>query len=196
MNEIIYQIPPWVLHWVIFPLLIILARICDVSLGTIRIILIGKGYRSIAPFVAFMEVFIWIIVISHLMQNLDKAQYYVAYATGYALGTFIGMKIENRLSLGQVVIRIISNHDSSELLNHLKENNLNFTTVDAAGKFGPVKIIFIVIKRHSLNKTVKIIEASNNAAFYTIEDVSHVKGILPGGKNHIFSSLNPFSKER
>jgi len=194
MNEIINQIPPWAMHWIVFPLLIILARICDVSLGTIRIILIGKGYRNIAPFVAFMEVLIWIIVISHIIQNLDKAQYYIAYALGYALGTFIGMKIENRLSLGQVIIRVISHKDSSDLLNHLRANNLNFTTMDATGKHGPVRIIFIIIKRHFLNKTVKIIEASNNAAFYTIEDVRYVKGSLPGGKNPIFHLLNPFSK--
>lgn len=188
------QAPPWVIDWILFPFLIIFARTCDVSLGTMRIILIGKGYRNIVPFVSFMEMLIWITVVSQILQNLDKLQYYFAFALGFALGTFVGMKIENKLSLGQLVIRIISNNDSSDLLNTLKENNFNFTTMDAAGKFGPVKIIFITIQRHLLSRTVKLIEASNNSTFYTVEDVRYVKGNLPGGKNPILNSLNPFSK--
>lgn len=195
MNEIIAQIPPWAMDWILFPLLIVLARICDVSLGTVRIILIGKGYKNIAPFIAFFEVLIWIIVVSRILQNLDKIQFYFAFALGFALGTFIGIKIENRLSLGQMIIRIISNQDYTGLIDTLTKNNFNFTTIDAKGKFGPVKIIFTVIKRHSLNKAIKIIESSENAAFYTIEDVRHVKGSLPGGSNPILSSLNPFHKE-
>jgi len=194
MNEIFSQIPPWAAEWIVFPLLIIIARICDVSLGTIRIILIGKGYKNVAPFIAFAEVFIWILVISRILQNLDKIQYYVAFALGFALGTFIGMKIENRLSLGQLSIRIISNNDYSELINNLKANNFNFTTFDARGKFGPVKMIFLIIQRHSLKKAINIIESSYKSAFYTIEDVRLVKGVLPGGSNPILSSLNPFHK--
>jgi len=194
MNEIIAQIPPWVMDWILFPVLIVLARICDVSLGTIRIILIGKGYKGVAPFIAFFEVLIWIIVVSRILQNLDKIQFYFAFAFGFALGTFIGMKIENRLSLGQLVIRIISNQDYTHLIETLTKNNFNFTTMDAKGKFGPVKIIFTVIKRHSLSKAIKIIESSENSAFYTIEDIRYVKGSLPGGNNPILSSLNPFHK--
>jgi len=194
MDEIIAQIPIGIIHWIIIPLLIILARICDVSFGTLRIILIGKGYKNIAPLVGFGEALIWIIAVSQIMQNFDQIQYYFAYAIGYALGTFIGMKIEDRLSLGQVVIRIITHNDSSELIKSLKENNYNFTILDAEGKFGPVKMIFMITQRHTLNEAIQIIDKEYSAAFYSIEDVRYVKGNLPGGKNPIFSSLNPFQK--
>ncbi|MCL2100885.1 MAG: DUF5698 domain-containing protein, partial [Fibromonadales bacterium] len=68
MHEII-QAPPWVIDWILFPLLVILARICDVSLGTMRIILVGKGYKHIAPFIGFVEILIWVAVVSQIMQN-------------------------------------------------------------------------------------------------------------------------------
>jgi uncharacterized protein YebE (UPF0316 family) len=194
MTDIFSQIPPWALHWIVFPALIIFARICDVSFGTVRIILIGKGYKNIAPFIGFAEVLIWIFAVTQIIQNLDKIQYYFAYATGYALGTFIGMKIEDKLSLGQSVIQVITNHDSGKLTDSLKERNLNFTTIDATGKFGPVKIILIIMQRHLLNEAIKIIESSDDHFFYSIEDVRHVKGALPGGKNPFFKSLNPFQK--
>ncbi|MCL2284248.1 MAG: DUF5698 domain-containing protein [Fibromonadales bacterium] len=194
MNEIISQMPLWVTEWIVFPLVIVFARICDVSLGTVRIILIGKGYKNIAPFIAFVEILIWIVVISKILQNLDKIQYYLAFALGFALGTFIGMKIESRLSLGQRIIRIITSNDYSELIDNLKKHNFNFTTIDATGKFGPVKIIFMIIQRHSLKKAIGIIESCKQPSFYTIEDVMDVKGILPGGKNPGLRSLNPFKR--
>ena len=185
-----------VFYLVVVPLLIILARIIDVSLGTMRIILIGKGYKNVAPIIGFFEILIWIVAVSQIMQNLDRWYYYLCFAFGYAMGTFIGMKIENKLSLGQVVVRIITSEDSQELMQCLKENNYNFTIVDANGKFGPVKIIFMITQRHTLNETIKLIEKHNPAAFFSIEDVRYVNGALPGGENPIFSTLkNPLTKQ-
>ena len=185
-----------VFNWVVVPILIMLARIFDVSLGTLRIILIGKGYKNVAPIIGFFEILVWIIAVSQIMQHLDRWLYYVAYATGYALGTFIGMKLENKLSLGQVVVRIISSTGSNDqLVDCLKTNNYNFTTVEAMGKFGPVKIIFMITQRHLLNRTIKIIEEHHPSSFYSIEDVRYVKGSLPGGENPVINTIkNPFTK--
>lgn len=195
MNMIIDFIGEDIFSWVVMPLLIALARMCDVSLGTIRIILIGKGYKNIAPFIGFFEILIWIIVVSQIMMNLDRWLYYIAYAFGYAIGTLIGMKLENKLSLGQVILRIITATDSNELIIAFKENNYNFTTVDAKGKFGPVKIILMITQRHLLHNTIKLIELHNPASFYSVEDVRYVKGLLPGGDNPVISSIkNPFAK--
>jgi uncharacterized protein YebE (UPF0316 family) len=194
MIEFFSEIPVWVSHWIIFPVMIILARMCDVSLGTLRIILVGKGHKNVAPFIGYVEVLIWIFVVSQIIQNLDKVQYYIAFALGHACGTFMGIKIENKLSLGQVIVRVITNHDFAELTNSLKEHNLNFTTMDAEGKFGPVKVVLIIAQRHLLKDTIKVIEAQNQNFFYSIEDVKYVKGTLPGGKKPILSSLNPFKR--
>jgi len=184
-----------IINWCVVPLLIMVARIFDVSLGTIRIILIGKGYKNVAPVIGFFEILIWIIVVGQIMQHLDRWLYYVAYATGYALGTLIGMKLENKLSLGQVVVRVFATIDSNELIACFKDNNYNFTTVEAYGKFGPVKIIFMITQRHLLNQTLKLIEKHNPASFYSVEDVRYVKGYLPGGENPLFHSLkSPFTK--
>ena len=178
-----------VFRWVVVPLLIMIARICDVSLGTVRIMLIGRGYRNIAPFIGFIEVLVWLIAVSQILQQLDQWLYYVAFALGYALGTFIGMKIENKLSLGQVVVRVITNHHSTELIDCLRQNNFNFTTVDAEGKFGPVKIILVITQRHLLQEAISLIESQNPTAFFSVEDLRYVKGALPGGKNPIFNSF-------
>ncbi len=193
MDWFVNLFDPTFFSWVIVPLLIAIARILDVSIGTIRIILISKGYRAIAPILGFIEILIWILAVSQIMQHLDKFLYYIAYATGYALGTYIGMGLESKLSLGNVVIRIITNQDSSELLDILKEQEYNFTVVNAEGKFGKVKIIFMISQRHLLNKTIELLEKYNPSAFYSVEDVRYVKeGSLPGGSN---PNINLFYKK-
>lgn len=173
--------------YVIMPLFIILARVTDVSLGTLRIILIAKGYRKIAPFLGFFESFIWILAVSQIMRNLDNIYYFAMYATGFGLGTYIGMFIENKLSLGEVIVRVITRYDASELVSRLINDNYNLTTIDADGQFGKVKIIFMVLKREYLQEALDIIRSYNPNAFYTVEDVKLVReGSLPGMHNYPF----------
>src|SRR4030065_1956471 len=103
----------------ILPLLIFLARICDVSIGTLRIIFVSKGKKNIAPFLGFFEVLIWIVAISKIMQNLDNYINYIAYAAGFATGNFVGMIIEEKLAMGIQMIRIFAYERGSELVQTL-----------------------------------------------------------------------------
>lgn len=174
--------------FVILPLFIVLARVTDVGLGTMRIILISKGYRKIAPLLGFFESFIWVLAVSQIMKNLDNFYYFVMYALGFAIGTYVGMFLESKLSLGQVIVRIITKYDASELVANLVSDNYNLTVTDADGQFGKVKIIFMVMKRQYLNEAIEIIKSYNPHAFYTVEDVKFVRdGSLPGMANYPFS---------
>ncbi len=94
--------------WVIVPLLIFLARVIDVTLQTIRIVSISRGIRWLAPLVGFFEVLIWLLAISQIMKRVSNPVAYIAYAAGFATGTAIGQSIERRLSLGTVMLRVIT----------------------------------------------------------------------------------------
>lgn len=161
--------------YILVPLLIVLARIIDVSIGTIRIILIGKGYRMYAMLLGFVESIVWITATGYIMQNLDSVYNYFAYASGFALGTYFGVFLEGKISIGKVMVRIITNRDNTDLVNNLFERNYSFTTTDAEGRLGQVKIIFLVLKRKAVPHLVSIINEYNPNAFYTIEDVRFVK---------------------
>lgn len=165
--------------WVFLPLAIFLARVCDVSLGTVRIMLISRGVK-LATLIGFFEILVWLLAIGHIMQNLTNFGYYIAYAGGFATGTYVGILIENKLSLGVVILRIITRQDATELIKHLKEQNYGVTTVDAQGVSGPVKIILIVINRHDVDDVVGLIKMFNPHAFYSVEDVKFAReGIFP-----------------
>jgi len=106
--------------WLILPLLIFLARVADVSIGTIRLIFISRGLKYLAPLVGFFEILIWLLAIGQIMKNLSNPACYIAYAGGFAMGNFVGMWIAERLSLGVVLIRVVTKKDATELVECLK----------------------------------------------------------------------------
>ncbi len=160
--------------WVGLPFLIFLARISDQSIGTLRLIFISKGFRRIAPLIGFFESLIWLLAIREILNHLDNYMCFFAYASGFATGNYIGMLLEEKISIGTVIVRIIPRHETIELLNYLRENNYGFTMVDAEGSKGKVKIIFCVIKRKDLEHFITLVKSFNPNAFYSIEDVRTV----------------------
>jgi uncharacterized protein YebE (UPF0316 family) len=177
--------------YVLMPLLIFMARICDVSIGTLRIIFVSKGKRNIAPFLGFFEVLIWITAISKIMQNLDNYINYVAYAAGFATGNFVGMIIEEKLAMGIQMIRIFAHERGSELVQTLNLNGYGATVVEAHGAREKVQLIYTIVQRNELVNVLDVINRFNPKSFYTVEDIKTVnEGIFaPKKPNTIF----PFS---
>jgi uncharacterized protein YebE (UPF0316 family) len=169
-----------IFSWVIFPLLIIAARIIDVTLGTLRIIFVSRGKKVIAPLLGFFEVLIWIIATSQIMKHLDNVIYFFAYAAGFAAGNYIGIIIEEKLAIGMLVVRIILPKEKCEVENGLIDSGFGVTKVDAKGSSSDVKIIYTIIKRKDLDEVVDIINKCNSNAFYSVEDARTVyHGIFP-----------------
>lgn len=169
----------WIYSWIIIPLLIFFARVCDVSLGTIRIIFISKGIKFLAPLVGFFEILIWLLAIGQIMQNLTNIYYYIFYAAGFATGNFVGIILDEKLSIGTVIIRIITKKDASELIKALKNNKINLTILNAEGPNGKVKVIFTVVNRQNISKIINIVKIHNPKSFYSIEDIRYVSEELP-----------------
>ncbi len=178
--------------WVVLPLLIFLARISDQTIGTLRLIFLSKGQKMLAPVLGFFEVIIWLLAVGQIMKHLDNVLCYVAYGGGFAMGNYIGMVIEEKLSLGSVLIRIIPKKDTSELIAYLRENNYGVTSVKAEGSRGEVDIVFSIIQRKDIEHVVGIINQFNPNAFYTIEEVKAInEGIFKKPRRKtIFDSLS------
>jgi uncharacterized protein YebE (UPF0316 family) len=173
--------------WVILPLMIFFARLIDVSLGTIRIIFISRGFKYIAPLIAFFEINIWLLAIAQIMLNLNNPVCSIAYAGGFAMGNFVGMLLEEKISIGSVIVRIIVKHDSDKIYSYLKSEKYGVTIVDAKGIEGEVKLIFVVIRRGDLKKILNHIKTIHPHAFYTVEDVRTVQdAVLPITRKGLF----------
>lgn len=156
------------------PLFIFTARILDVSLGTLRIMFVSKGMRGKATILGFIEVLIWIVIVAQIFQNLDNWLNYVAFAGGFATGTYIGMFIEERMKMGVQIFRIIVGEESEILAQKLNEAQFRVTEIDGKGKYGPVKILFTVAKRKRWHDLAEVVSQYAPNAFYSVEDVKHV----------------------
>lgn len=171
---------PWVFSWIVIPLFIFLARVLDVTLGTMRIVFVARGLKYMAPLVGFFEVLIWLLAIRQILQNLNNVACYLAYAGGFALGNIIGIHIEKKMALGRLLIRIITRKEAVELIPYLRAQGYGVTSFEAQGATGKVNIIYMVIRRQDLEKVSKVIKKFNPKAFFTVEDVRIVsEGIFP-----------------
>ncbi|MFA5331388.1 MAG: DUF2179 domain-containing protein [Methanoregula sp.] len=175
-----FVITPEFFTYVIVPLLIFGARICDMTLDTIRVIFMSKGIKYLPAFVGFFEVIIWLIAIGQVMNNLSNAVCYIAYGAGFATGTIIGMAIEEKLSLGLASVRIITKEDTTALTQYLRAHDYGITSLPGEGGKGPVKMVFTIIKRKDLKNVVSIIKQYHPRAFYSVEEVKSVaEGVFP-----------------
>jgi uncharacterized protein YebE (UPF0316 family) len=178
--------------WIGLPLIIFLARILDVAISTLRLMFLARGSRVQASVIGFFEAFIWIIVISQVIRNLDNVMCYLAYASGFAMGTFVGMKIEERLALGKIIMRVITPDPSSAMLKELRAGGFAVTRVAAEGAKGSVQLLFMVLKRADMKRAVAMIHKNNPQAFYTVEDVRYAKeGVFPIPSDHEHPGMWP-----
>jgi len=181
--------------FILMPLFIFMSRIFDVTLGTMRVIFVSKGFRFLATILGFFEVLIWLIAVGQVMNNLNNISYFIAYSAGFAMGNFVGITIEKKLSLGIVMIRIITQKTADELVSYLREHDYGVTVLDAEGSNGAVKVIFMVIKRQMLQTTLPIIHKFNPNAFYSVEDIKYVKeGVFPKQENKFFNIFGKIFK--
>ncbi|MEW6252718.1 MAG: DUF2179 domain-containing protein [Planctomycetota bacterium] len=153
-------------------LLIIAARITDVSLGTIRTINIVQGRRTLAVVLGFFEVLIWVMVVSRVIKDIQQPAYALAYAVGFALGNFIGMSIEGRLAMGRQVIRIFTRR-AAELAPELRESGHRVTQFDGMGRDGPVQQLFIEIVRRDARKLIQQARTLDPRCYYMVDDVRY-----------------------
>lgn len=170
-----FIISPEIYTWVILPTLIFLAQIANVCMETLRIVFLSKGIKYLAPIIAFFEIIIWLLAIVGVLSNLSNIANFLAYAFGFALGTYVGLVIEERLSIGMVSMRIITPEKTGdEIMAYLQSENYGTTYVDAQGSRGGVKMIITLVDRDDVPRITRHFEETNPDAFFSIEDVRYV----------------------
>jgi uncharacterized protein YebE (UPF0316 family) len=175
MKEFIAQYPN-LIHIVILPFLICCSRIMDVTLGTLRIVYISKGMRNFAAIAGFFEVIIWVIAVGQIVQHLDSIVTIFAYATGYTIGNYVGIMVEEKVCMGNILLRAFVRKDADILAERLITAGCGVTRVLGQGAFGAVDIIFTVIRRKEYRKVIKLIKDFNPETAYTVEDIRDVNG--------------------
>lgn len=158
------------------PVLIFGARICDVSIGTMRFIFTISGSRFIAAGLGFFEVTIWVLAVGGALRYLDDPLAIIAYAGGFASGTLIGITIEDRLAMGYRAVRFISSDQNVNVCEVLRNHDFRCTRMQGHGRSGPVEIGFCVVRRRQLPKVMEIINRTDPRAFISVERADRASG--------------------
>jgi len=156
---------------IIIPIFIFLARISDVSIGTVRIIMVSRGRRFVSALLGFFEVIIWLLAVSQVLAHLNNVFSYLAYGAGFATGNFIGISIENRLAMGMQTVQIITQENMKTLSMLLREEGFGVTNLQAKGQKSELDFIHIVTPRKRTREVLSIVKQFDPDAFVSITDI-------------------------
>jgi uncharacterized protein YebE (UPF0316 family) len=177
------------------PLLIFVAEVCVVTVGTLRIIFVARGHKFVAPALGFFEIMMWLFAAGVTMKNLDNWQCCAAFALGFTLGSYLGILIEKWLALGTVIVRIITHRDAAELIDQLRAANFGVTCIEGQGATGKVQIVLTVVKRKHLPDILAFIETHHLGAFYAVDEVqSACEGVFPAARERAALIPTPLVK--
>lgn len=169
-------------------LFIFFAKIVEVTLGTLRMILINKGYRKYGVVLAVIEIFLWVFVASQVITGLSESPMKgVAYGLGFAAGVYFGSTLEEKLAFGKVLIQAIVPHNLSETItNSLREHDFGVTILDAKGKDLDRTVLMIYVNRRDIKMVVKYIKDIDEHAMIISNESVNLSGGYTRKIKHIF----------
>ena len=155
---------------IFWPVFIILARIMDVSLGTVRTISVVRGARWTAAVLGFCEVIVWITAVSGVLVQPTVVKV-VSYGLGFALGNACGVWLESKLAMGQQRVIAMSRHYNQAIAMALRMADYTVTEVPARGGRGEVAMCFVIAPRKRTPRIIQIIKGADGDAVVVVEDV-------------------------
>ena len=162
--------------------LIMLMRICDVTIGTMRIILVSQGKRYYAGFAGFFEVLIWILAMRYIVQHMDDTINLFGYAIGFSIGTMLGITVEQKIGLGFLQLNVISQHHSGKIADVLRHSRYGVTLLPGEGNMGEVSILLLIIRRKEQKSVINLIESVDPNAFITVQSSVPYRGFIHGSR--------------
>ena len=156
---------------------IFLARIVDVSLGTIRTIMTIKRKTLIASIIAFVEVFIWFVIAKEAL-NIPINTIWIpfAYSLGYASGTFIGSFISNNIVNDEIILQIIIDKNNI-FINNIRKKGYRVSIIELKNSYDykSKELLLIQTKRRKLNELIKYITNNTDHSFMLVNEVKRIK---------------------
>lgn len=152
------------------------ARILDVSMSTIRMLMVVQGRKKYAAIIGFFEVTIYIVALGKVVNGLSNPGNLLAYALGFASGNYIGCYIEEKIALGNLTAQVILNESDDSIIQELRNNGFGVTVLVGQGKEGPKNMLNITLKRKDLDKLHNLLTGLDKEAFITVSSTKLIRG--------------------
>lgn len=152
-------------------LLIFVLRIVDVSMATLRILMVMRGRKGLAWVTGFIQAFVYVLAIRQVLADLGNLANTLGYAAGFATGTVVGIWLEERLAVGYGHLRIMSPGYGGALTDRLRSAGYGVTVVAGRGRDGSVDILITSVPRRQIKGVRGIVQEIDPNAFITVENV-------------------------
>ncbi|MFZ5817759.1 MAG: DUF2179 domain-containing protein [Bacillota bacterium] len=156
-------------------LIIFFAQATYVSITTVRWIILVRGGRLLAATISFFEIILYVYALGLVVTQLSNPWKVVTYAAGYAVGSLVGSKIEEKLAIGYTLYQVITTR-LGQVAPLLREHGLGVTNWRAEGRMGEREVLFVVSRRKLAHKVLSLIEQADPQAFVVRLEPSAYKG--------------------
>jgi uncharacterized protein YebE (UPF0316 family) len=150
--------------------LIVLARITDVSLDTIRTVSVVQGRRVFAAVLGFFEAVVYVCAVAKVLLNMNQPVYALAYGLGFALGTYLGMVIEQRLAFGNQLVFLLT-PKGPELAAVLRRGDYNLAEIKGHTRDGDLTILCVEIPRREAQNLIRLASAVDERCVFIVHDI-------------------------
>ncbi len=159
-------------------LLIFFAKITEVSISTLRIIYINKGYRKLGTILSTMEILLWVFIASRVIVGVAETPMKgIIYSIGFAAGVYLGSILEDKLAVGKILIQaVIMREEASKVISELRKAGYGVTVIAAQGKDRSRKVLMMFASRKNKDDIINRINSLDDDALIVANEVSLVKG--------------------
>jgi len=167
-----------IMSGILLYVVILVFKMIEVSMATLRMVLITKDERVKGAFIAFFEVILWVFLVATVLDNITEDPFKVlVYALGFSLGNFLGSKLENYLAIGTTNIEVITHKiDGKKVSDRLRNEGYAVTEVLAKGMVDKRVILYIRVPRKEVKPTVRFIQMCESDVVITINDIKPIYG--------------------
>jgi uncharacterized protein YebE (UPF0316 family) len=160
----------------IWTAVIFLARVVDVGLDTFRVRFIIRQKKVLAAVTGFVEILIFILIVSRVINDIQQWPYVLAYAGGFATGTLLGMSLSEKLTQQLVQATVIAGDSRERIEAALREAGFALTRYEGFGRDGPVDVLDIVCTSRGLSRLVDVVKGADPKAFLYAQELSTLRG--------------------
>ena len=157
---------------------IFFARICDVSVGTFRTMLIVKGKNLTATLAAFAEVLIWFLIAREALNTeIDSIFIPLSYAGGYAAGTYIGILLSKLLIDGIVGVQAVINEYSDNIVREIRKKGyaVSIIPLECQSTNDKKVMLYMQINKKKLDDLTSLIKSLDDDAFIIVNETKYVQ---------------------
>lgn len=157
--------------------IIFFARIADVTLGSLRIIFLGKEKSFLAFGFAFLEIFIWFMVARGALEKGDNPWIILSYCLGYAVGTYIGSLISQYFIKGTLGVQIVTSNQDDKIIHQLRENGFAVSAITIKGRKqnSSKYMLFLEINKKRFDSLRYLVKELDPDAFVVVNDTKYVQ---------------------